>query len=184
MRSRSRMRIYVCFVVLATVCSERWSSSQASGVQLMQANCDEISKTVTARVEIAASRPRRVNIRVRNASSMPLWVPAQSEPAYEFDAQGHRVTIWMGYFDQIHKDYRDRYVIPSMTAVQPGHELVNEITSPDLVEMIVEKGFAADLNIRVATRELRVSRVRGEQPLDDYIAHSCEISSNSTQDHP
>jgi hypothetical protein len=66
-------------------------------------------------------------------------------------------------------------MLPPMQKVQPGHDLSFEITSQPLVDLLLKKSMSPRLMVRLATAQLTESRIRGKQPLQDFIRHSCEI---------
>lgn len=149
--------------------------------QIMETDCREIAKNSSLRLELdTASKPARAVVQFSNRSGHDLWFPAEESPSYRPDERAGALRIWFGYFDEVYGQYRARYMVPPMRIVPPGETLALELKSPALIEKLSERRLTPQLLSRVATKQLRESRTRGEQPLEDYIEHSCTISSPAT----
>ena len=142
----------------------------------MENECENIVRNTSVSVEIdARAAPKKVYLHFSNRSQQRLWFPEEREPSYRPE-QG-RVTIWFGYLDEIYGQYAARYFMPPMRAVPPGQDLSFELTSGELVQQLAEPTRSVRLRARVATKELRESTIRGDQPLEDYIRSSCVVES-------
>lgn len=146
--------------------------------RLMERECDPRTPNSNLNVEIEVRlHPSQAYIHFSNKTQAPLWFPAEQEPAFRPDVHGNIVTIWFGYFDEVYGEYAGRYMVPPMRQVPPGNDLTVEIKAPALVQILLERRLSPHLEVRLATKELPASRTRGEQPLQDYIQHSCVVRS-------
>ncbi len=68
-------------------------------------------------------------------------------------------------------------MIPPMHLVPPGSDLNIEMASSALIEKLLEQSLQPQLQARIATKSLSENRIRGMQPLENYIEHSCIILS-------
>ena len=144
----------------------------------MAAECDDIARDVSLKLEVDnRSRPGRAYLRFSNRSALPIWFPDEPEPAFQPDEKEKRLKIWFGYFDEIYGQYRGRYMLPQMRLVRPGQDIEIELISPALVGRLAEGRLVPEFLARVATKPLIGSNTRGEQPLEDYLQHSCTIQS-------
>ena len=149
----------------------------------MDTQCEHIegNSDLTFGVD-AASEPKKAYVVFANRSKLPLWFPDEQEPAYRPNEKTGTVTVWFGYIEEVYGEYAARYMIPLMRVVPPGSDLKVDLTSPDLIRRVIDTPASIRLAARIATKELRHSQTRGDQPLDDYMRNSCVVhSSGSTR---
>jgi len=173
--------LQLAWLTSAMSCLDAAQAVQFKGGQSMETECDQIEQNSSLRVEMDfSSQPGRVYVRFVNRTRMRLWFPTQQEPAFKPDEQSKIVTIWFGYFDEVYGRHRGDYVVPRMRLVPPGSDLKFELTLPALVQRLSEQRLSPFIRARVATKEIVESRTRGEQPLTEYLQHSCAIQSAVT----
>jgi hypothetical protein len=165
----------VC-VVVASGCRGKPEPTDIMRGQPMETECDQIARNSSLKVELDL-RQGRALVRFTNKTRVPLWFPAEEQPAFTPDAQARTLVIRFGYFDEVFGQYKGRYMLPSMQLVRPGTDLTIQLTPPALVQRLLEQRLSPLLQARVATKELAVSNIRGKQPLEDYIQHSCIVQS-------
>jgi hypothetical protein len=164
--------------VAAAGCGDARKHAPSAKEKPMETNCDEIARNCSLVVELdESSEPPRAYVRFANNTRMGLWFPASPEPAFRPEEEPKSLKIWFGYSEEVHGKYAGRYMIPPMRLVPPGANCRVELTSPALLQKLVERRLAPVLEARVATIKLRQTRSRGEQPLDEYLQHSCVIQS-------
>jgi hypothetical protein len=176
----TRRQIAIAFPLLCAIVAPAYLGAfekpKPVKAQPMNIDCDKIARNTTVLLELEPkSRPKRVNVRFTNRTQMDLWFPVEKEPSFKPDEQTHTLKIWFGYFDEIYGEYKDRYLLPPMQKVQPGHDLSFEIMSQPLVDLLLKNSMSPRLMVRLATTQLAESSIRGKQPLQDFIRHSCEI---------
>jgi hypothetical protein len=144
-------------------------------------SCDDVSNGTMLAIESdTSSQPARVHVTFANNTDIPLGFPVEQEPSFKPSTSDRTLTIWFGYFDEVYGSYRARYMVPPMRIIPPGEKVRFQITSPDLVRQLTDGARKPVALARIATRELRESRTRGEQPLEDYIENSCTVRSASS----
>lgn len=104
-----------------------------------------------------------------NTSNSTLWFPFESSPAYRSDEKSRRMKIWFGYFDEV---YGAHYMLPMMQPVKPGEKFKFELAGRSLVHELSKVGMKTSIQVRVATKAFTQSRVRNNQPIDDYVNNS------------
>ena len=168
-------------LILVIATSVQWGVTLEANVtkaRIMEADCQQIARNSSLGIELdAKSQPPRAVVHFSNRTGRDLWFPAEQSPSYRPDERAGTLTIWFGYFDEVYGPYRGRYMVPPMRMVPPDGTLDLEIKSPELVQKLAESGLVPQLLSRVATKQLRESRTRGDQPLQDYLEHSCTIRS-------
>jgi hypothetical protein len=142
----------------------------------MENDCDQIARNSSLKVELDPQQGRAF-VHFMNKSRVPLWFPAEEQPAFTPDLRAKTLVVRFGYFDEVFGQYKDRYMLPSMQLVRPGTDLKVQLTPPALVQRLLEQRLSPLLQARVATKELPASTIRGKQPLEDYIQHSCVVQS-------
>jgi hypothetical protein len=169
--------LLICAVV-ALGCGDSRKHVDFNREQPMETNCDQIVTNCSLAVELDdSSEPPRAYVRFSNNSRARVWFPASPEPAFRPEEEHKSLKIWFGYSEEVHGKYAGRYMIPPMRLVPPGEDCRVELTFPALVQKFLERRLAPSLEARVSTIELRQTRTRGEQPLDEYLQHSCIIQS-------
>lgn len=145
----------------------------------MQTKCGDIERGSSLGVEVdSRSHPGRAYNHFMNRTRMPLWFPAQQEPAFRPDERTKILIIWFGYFDEVYAQHSRDYMTPTMRMVSPGEDLTFEIVSPGIVQKLVDQRLSPQMYARVATRKMAENRTRGEQPLQEYLEYSCVIQSS------
>jgi hypothetical protein len=115
-----------------------------------------------------------------NASKATLWLPIQPTPSYRPDEKMHLLTIWFGYFDEVDGSHKGHYMLPAMHPVQPGEKFKFELTSHAIVQELLKTGMKTKIQVRVATKAFPHSRIRNDQPVEDYIHNSLVVDSVSS----
>jgi len=145
---------------------------------VMEPDCLHVARNTSLTIELdIESRPHRALVHFSNRTGSVLWFPVEKEPSYKPDEHARTLTIWFGYFDDVYGPYKGRYMVPAMRMVAPDGNLDFELTAPALLEKLGDKRLLPHLMSRVATKQLAESRTRGQQPLEDYLQHSCTIES-------
>ncbi|MGR4896622.1 hypothetical protein ACIPR8_15270 [Stenotrophomonas sp. LARHCG68] len=121
-----------------------------------------------------------VLVEFSNCSSSTLWFPIEVAPAYRPNRQSRVLEIWFGYFEDVYGLQKGQYMLPAMHPVQPGEKFVFELASPPLMEDVLE-AKKIGVHVRVATRAFESSRIRNEQPIDDYINNSIVFELNGIE---
>ncbi|WP_411851534.1 hypothetical protein ACLB90_02855 [Stenotrophomonas sp. LGBM10] len=140
------------------------------------------AETPVVNVSLRASvgdSPAKVVVEVSNFSGSTLWFPLQVAPTYRANRQSRVLEIWFGYFEEVYARLTGHYMLPAMHPVQPGEKFVFELASPSLIEGVLE-AKKIRVKARVATMALKSSRIRNEQPLDDYISNSIVFDSEGS----
>ena len=135
--------------------------------------------TTMVKVNLRASvgnSSTKVFVEVSNCSKSTLWFPVEVTPAYRPNKQSRVLEIWFGYFEDVYDLQKVHYMLPALHPVQPGDKFVFELASPPLVEDVLE-AKKIRVQARLATRAFESSRVRNEQPLDDYVNNSIVFDS-------
>jgi hypothetical protein len=145
--------------------------------------CDEIKQGVTLELEGPAPGADAAALRVANRTGHELWFPAESTPAYRVEAQKERLIFWFGFFEQVYGEHQSQYMLPTMRRLPPGGELRFELQSAAFAAAAAAGVRNVSLGARVATRELPASRVRGQQPLEQYLQNSCVVTGSGTLRH-
>lgn len=165
-------------LVFATLVWMSASQRPEAKEQSMEVNCENIVRDTSLIVDLQAKQNGgRVIVRFKNNSMVPLWLPVENEPSFRPDRENGLLTVWLGYFEEVYGEYSGQYMVPKLMAVRPGEEVPLELTSRQLTETLFSENLAIQVKARVSTVELEHSRVRGEQPLERYIQHSCLIGS-------
>ena len=142
--------------------------------RIMEAKCNEIERDTDIKIELNASiKEGQAYIIFTNRTNTPLWFPSEQEPAFRPDYGAQILHIWFGYYDEVYGECRGSYMVPPMQLVPPGSILKVEITSQTLVNVLFKRNLSIQLQARITTKALTVSKTRGEQPLEDYIENSC-----------
>jgi hypothetical protein len=115
-----------------------------------------------------------------NASQATLWFPVQGTPTYRPDEQSHLLHIWFGYFDEVDGVDKGHYMLPDMHAIKPGEKLEFELTSPKIRQELLKMRMKAKIRFRVATKAFAQSRIRNNQPIEDYINNSIVVQSDTS----
>jgi hypothetical protein len=150
-----------------------------------EAKCEEIVRNVGLRLELDThAKPGRVYVTFTNRTSNPLWFPKLQEPSFKRDDSRRQLTIWLGYFDEVYGEFRGRYMLPPMQQVPPGQDLRLELTSIAIVQLLIDYQYSPLVLARIAREALPQTRVRGEQPLDQYIHSSCIVQSSGNPENP
>ena len=138
------------------------------------AGADKLDVTLCTRTDGLSSR---VFLVFFNGSKSTLWFPMQSDPAYKPDKDA--LKIWFGYSDEVHGMLMGQYMLPEMHAVRPGKGFKFELTSPLLVQSVLDASMGTTIQVRVATKAFVYSRVRSSQPFQDYIDNSIVFESEA-----
>ena len=145
---------------------------------VMEPDCLHVASNTSLTLELdAKAQPPRALVHFSNRTGSVLWFPVEQQPSYKPDERARTLTIWFGYFDDVYGPYKGRYMVPAMRTVAPDGNLDFELTSRALLEKLGDKRLLPRLMSRVATKQLAESRTRGEQPLEDYLRHSCTVES-------
>ena len=159
----------------------------AFAVALASGSCRIFSATETAKAkEIQSVDVGKLQVRLHsqneneasavveyfNGTQSTLWFPIEQNPGYRQDANSKVISIWFGYFDDVHGLHKGQYILPAMRPLRPGETLQFELTSPVLARIVMVPGSKKRIGVRVATKAFSESRVRNEQPFEDYIANS------------
>ncbi len=178
-RNAATVLLLVCMV---PACSDTPKQAEFMKGQPMETECDQIARNSNLNVELDFSEQQgRAYVHFANNTPMPLWFPAEQEPAFRPDEHAKALTIWYGYFDEVYGEQVGRYMTPPMRLVLPVSDIKVEITSPSLVEKLLQRHLSPHLKVRLGTRELPESNTRGDQPLADYVQHSCVIDEPGTR---
>ncbi len=154
--------------------------AKGSKATVMEPDCLQVARNTSLTIELdVTSRPHRALVHFSNRTGSVLWFPVEQQPSFKPDDRARTLTIWFGYFDDVYGPYKERYMVPAMRMVAPDGNLDFELTSPALLEKLGDKRLLPHLMSRVATKQLAESRTRGEQPLEDYLQHSCTIQSSA-----
>lgn len=149
-------------------------SSRASNVELTGA--DKLTLDL-----IADSHLAKVVVVFSNNSNSTLWFPIEPDPAYRLDTKSCTLSIWFGYSDAINGRQFGQYMLPAMHPVRPGEEFKFDLTSPSLVQNVLKSRLKTKIQVRVATKDFPYSRVRNDQPFEDYIKNSVVFESEKPE---
>jgi hypothetical protein len=178
---RAVLLLFTLVCAAALACRNTPKNIRFMKGQSMEIDCDLIQQHSSLAIDVDSStQPGRAFVRFVNRTPMPLWFPAQQEPVFRPDERTKILTIWFGYFEEVHARFSGDYMIPRMRLVPPGENLTFEITLRPLVQRLVEQHLSPLMRARVAAEEIAESRTRGEQPLQEYIRLSCVIQSPMT----
>jgi RHS repeat-associated protein len=184
---RSKMRSFMSRKIIIFLCLAIWSVNGIC-LSLNGKESDKVGGAVSGnegqlKVELhvdANDSPLKAFVFFSNASESTLWFPIQPTPAYRLDKKSHVLNIWLGYFDEVHGQHEEHYILPSMHPVQPGEKFIFELASPALVQALLKTGTKTKIQVRVATKAFKASRIRNGQPFEDYINNSIVIDPDST----
>lgn len=165
--------LFVAICALAYVPQSFGSEGYAGSAEVPMAETNIINVNLRASVGDSSTK---VFVEVFNCSRSTLWFPVEVAPAYRPNRQSHVLEVWFGYFDDVYGLQKGHYMLPAMHPVQPGEKFVFELASPPLIGGVLE-AKTVRVQARVATRAFESSRVRNEQPLDDYINNSIVFDS-------
>jgi hypothetical protein len=141
-----------------------------------------MAETTSIKVNLRTSvgdSPTKVVVEVSNCSRSTLWFPVEVAPAYRPNKQSRVLEIWFGYFEDVYRLQKGQYMLPVMYPVQPGERFVFELASSPLIDDVLE-AEQIRVHARVATIAFESSRIRNEQPLDNYINNSIVFDSEGS----
>lgn len=168
--------IIVLAIIFASAGCKSSSASERGGVKAE--NLVDIAKLKVGVRVSPNERSPKVIVEYFNGSQSTLWFPVEPTPGYRQDDNSKQILIWFGYFDEVYGLHKGQYILPAMEPLRPGEKLQFELTSPVLARSILESGATTKIRVRVATKAFPKSRVRNDQPFEDYISNSLVFSSD------
>lgn len=168
--------LFVAICALACVPQAFGAEGYAGSAEVPMAETTIIKVNLRASVGDSSTK---VVVEVSNCSRSTLWFPVEVAPAYRPNRQSRVLEIWFGYFEDVYGLQKGQYMLPAMHPVQPGEKFVFELASPPLIEGVLE-AEKIRVKARVATMAFESSRIRNEQPLDDYINNSIVFDSEGS----
>lgn len=125
---------------------------------------------------IVSNNSIKVYVVFSNDSNSTFWVPVEVAPAYRLDVNSCMLEVWFGYSREVYGPQLAHYMLPAMRPVHPGEQFKYELNSPLLVQNLLKSHLRAKIEARVATKNFPYSRVRNNQPFDDYMKNSIVLN--------
>ena len=113
-----------------------------------------------------------------NRGENSLWLPVENPPAYRLDYEKRQIVMSYGYFEDIYGSHRESYMLPPMKEVGPQEQYSWVLGNGKILEAVTVNQFEPVVRSRVSLKSLPHSRVRGKQPLDEYVAESTIVKSD------
>ena len=113
-----------------------------------------------------------------NRGENSLWLPVENPPAFRLDHEKRQIVMSYGFFEEIYGSHRESYMLPPMKEVGPRERYSWMTSNEKIVKAVTENQFEPIVRSRASLKSLPFSRVRGKQPLDEYVAESTIVKSD------